>query len=426
MKTNQKRMKTNQKRKGAPMNRRDVLKSAGCLLMLPTLESFGQEAKVDDAVKANRLFCMNIGNGMCSDNFPTSTGNDYQSSSTFKPLESLKDDFTLCTNLRNYGSHESTMYAFAEYADHTNPQLIKDSVDEVAASHIGNDTRIRNLVVEQRNSYGISWKGGLPVSPIADVQILFQTIFGKVDKKKRAELLSLKKSMLDASRDDAKSMMRKVSEEDRVKLDEYFSSLRESEKSIQRAEQWLSQKDVEVPFPENVKFKTDGLSEYSQKILVCPHFNQRSTYLDLLFLAYKYDVTRVANVYSEWNWLGHHTDSHQVKTEEGFVKNIEADQGYMMQAARFLEKLKSTKTKAGGTLLDQTVCLVTSSLSINKEEGPHGMKNNPVVVAGGGFEHGKHIKFNGTDNRNNVYLAALQHLGVEIDSFATSSESAKL
>ena len=419
-------MRSIQKRKGAPMNRRDVLRSAGCVLMLPTLESFGQVAKGDDAVKANRLFCMNIGNGMCSDNFPTSTGNAYQSSSTFKPLESLKDDFTLCTNLRNYGNHESTMYAFAEYADHANPQLIKDSVDEVAASHIGNDTRIRNLVVEQRNSYGISWKGGLPVSPIADVQILFQTVFGKVDKTKRAELLTLKKSMLDASRDDAKSMMRKVSAADRVKLDEYFSSLRESEKSIQRAERWLSQKDVEVPFPENVKFKTDGLSEYSQKILVCPHFNQRSTYLDLLFLAYKYDVTRVANVYSEWNWLGHHTDSHQVKTEEGFVKNIEADQGYMMQAARFLEKLKSTKTKAGGTLLDQTVCLVTSSLSINKEEGPHGMKNNPVVVAGGGFEHGKHIKFNGTDNRNNVYLAALQHLGVEIDSFATSSESAKL
>jgi hypothetical protein len=426
MKTNQKRMKSNHKRKGAPMNRRDVLKSAGCLLMLPALESFGQEAKGYDAVKANRLFCMNIGNGMCSDNFPTSTGKDYQSSSTFQPLEKLKKDFTLCTNLRNYGSHESTMYAFAEYADHTNPQLIKDSVDEVAASHIGNDTRIRNLVVEQRNSYGISWKGGLPVSPIADIQILFQTIFGKVDKKKRAELLSLKKSMLDASRDDAKSMMRKVSEADRVKLDEYFSSLRESEKSIQRSERWLSQKDVEVPFPENVKFKTDGLSEYSQKILVCPHFNQRSTYLDLLFLAFKYDVTRVANVYSEWNWLGHHTDSHQVKTEEGFVKNIEADQGYMMQTARFLDKLKSTKTKVGGTLLDQTVCLITSSLSINKEEGPHGMKNNPVVVAGGGFEHGKHIKFNGTDNRNNVYLAALQHLGVEIDSFATSSESAKL
>jgi len=426
MKTNQKRMKSNHKLKGAPMNRRDVLKSAGCLLMLPALESFGQEAKGYDAVKANRLFCMNIGNGMCSDNFPTSTGKDYQSSSTFQPLEKLKKDFTLCTNLRNYGSHESTMYAFAEYADHTNPQLIKDSVDEVAASHIGNDTRIRNLVVEQRNSYGISWKGGLPVSPIADIQILFQTIFGKVDKKKRAELLSLKKSMLDASRDDAKSMMRKVSEADRVKLDEYFSSLRESEKSIQRSERWLSQKDVEVPFPENVKFKTDGLSEYSQKILVCPHFNQRSTYLDLLFLAFKYDVTRVANVYSEWNWLGHHTDSHQVKTEEGFVKNIEADQAYMMQTARFLDKLKSTKTKVGGTLLDQTVCLITSSLSINKEEGPHGMKNNPVVVAGGGFEHGKHIKFNGTDNRNNVYLAALQHLGVEIDSFATSSESAKL
>ena len=419
-------MRSIQNRKGVPMKRRDALKSAGCLVMLPALESFGQSSTGDEPGKANRLFCMNIGNGMCSDNFPTSTGNDYQSTSTFQPLEKLKNDFTLCTNLRNYGNHESTMYAFAEYGDHTNPQLIQDSVDEVAASHIGNDTRIRNLVVEQRNSYGISWKGGLPVSPIADVQILFQTIFGKVDTKKRAELLTLKKSMLDASREDAKSMMSRVSRKDRAKLDEYFSSLRESEKSIQRAEQWLSRKDVEVPFPENVPFETDGLSEYSQKILVCPHFNQRSTYLDLLFLAYKFDVTRVANVYSEWNWLGHHTDSHQVATEAGFIKNIEADQGYMMQTARFLEKLKSTKTKTGGTLLDQTVCMITSSLSINKEEGPHGMKNNPVIVAGGGFEHGKHIKFNGTDNRNNVYLAALQHLGVEIDSFATSSESAKL
>ena len=188
----------------------------------------------------------------------------------------------------------------------------------------------------------------------------------------------------------------------------------------------MSQEHVEVPFPGNVKFKTDGLSEYSKKILVCPHFNQRSTYLDLLFLAYKFDVTRVANVYSEWNWLGHHTDSHQVATEEGLLKNIEADQGYMMQTARFLEKLKSTKTKAGATLLDQTVCMVTSSLSISKEEGPHGMKNNPVIVAGGGFEHGKHIKFNGTDNRNNVYLAALQHLGLEVEHFATSSGCAKI
>ena len=96
------------------------------------------------------------------------------------------------------------------------PRLIKDSVDEVAAAHIGKDTRIRNLVVEQRSSYGISWKGGLPVSPIADVQMLFQTIFGKVDKKRRAELLSLKKSMLDASRDDAKSIMSQASKRDRV------------------------------------------------------------------------------------------------------------------------------------------------------------------------------------------------------------------
>ena len=51
-------MKSIQKRKGVHMNRRDVLKSAGCLLTLPALESFGQEPKGHDALKANRLFCI--------------------------------------------------------------------------------------------------------------------------------------------------------------------------------------------------------------------------------------------------------------------------------------------------------------------------------------------------------------------------------
>jgi hypothetical protein len=408
------------------MKRRDVLKSAGCLIMLPALESFGQETKGDDAVKANRLFCMNIGNGMCSDNFPTSTGVDYQSTSSFQPLESLKDDFTLCTNLRKTGGHGGTMLAFAEYAASESPQYILDSVDEVAASHLGNDTRIRNLVVEQKNSVGISWKGGLAISPITNSQALFHEIFGKVDKEKRAELLALKKSMLDGTREEAKRLSNKVSNQDRVKLDEYFSSLRESEKSIQRSQRWLSREHVEVPFPENVKFETQGCTEYLQKILTDKNFNERSTFLDLIFLAFKYDITRVANVYGEWNWTGHHTDSHNIQKKDGHVKNIEADQAYMMQTARFLEKLKSTKTQAGGSLLDQTVCLITSSLSISKAEGPHGGKNNPVIVAGGGFDHNKHIKFNGTDNRNNIYLAALQHLGCEIDSFATSSACAKL
>jgi hypothetical protein len=54
------------------------------------------------------------------------------------------------------------------------------------------------------------------------------------------------------------------------------------------------------------------------------------------------------------------------------------------------------------------------------------MKNNPVIVAGGGFEHGQQIKFNGTDNRNDVYLAVLHHLGLETERFGTSSRSAKI
>ena len=409
------------------MRRRKVLKSAGCLLMLPALESLGQEPEGDDAVKANRLFCMNIGNGMCSDNFPTSIGKDYQSSSTFHPLEHLKHDFTLCTNLRNYGNHESTMYAFAEYSDHTNPQLIQDSVDEIAASHIGNETRIRNLVVEQRHSYGISWKGGLPVSPITNGQILFETIFGKVDKKKREELLVLKKSMLDASRDDAKSLMRRVSEADRVKLDEYFSSLRESEKSLQRSERWLSQEHVDVPFPENVPFKTDGLTEYLQKILKCSYFNERSTYLDLLFLAFKFDITRVVNFYMVGLDHDHHITTHNVpKSEDARQSLTKYDSSFYSLLSNFYDKLSATKVDAGGTLMDETVTVATGNNSISQSMGPHNGNAIPVFVAGGQFSnHGGHVMRKG-ETTCDIYLSILQKFGIKRDQFGNSRKAIQL
>ena len=48
-------MRRSEKQKGAPVNRRDVLKSAGCFLMLPALESFGQEPEGNDAVSKSSV-----------------------------------------------------------------------------------------------------------------------------------------------------------------------------------------------------------------------------------------------------------------------------------------------------------------------------------------------------------------------------------
>jgi hypothetical protein len=47
----------------------------------------------------------------------------------------------------------------------------------------------------------------------------------------------------------------------------------------------------------------------------------------------------------------------------------------------------------------------------------------PVLFGGGGFRHGHHLAFSETDNYPlpNLYMSMLQNIGLERQSFATST-----
>ncbi|MFN7561415.1 MAG: hypothetical protein ACK5TH_06520, partial [Prosthecobacter sp.] len=53
----------------------------------------------------------------------------------------------------------------------------------------------------------------------------------------------------------------------------------------------------------------------------------------------------------------------------------------------------------------------------------HDNKNMPVLFAGGGFKHGQHLSFDQKDNYPlpNLYLSMLHRLGMQDESFATST-----
>ena len=53
----------------------------------------------------------------------------------------------------------------------------------------------------------------------------------------------------------------------------------------------------------------------------------------------------------------------------------------------------------------------------------HSTKNLPVLLAGGGFRHGQHLPFNPDSPPPlcNLYVNLLQRLGIETDSFDTST-----
>ena len=53
----------------------------------------------------------------------------------------------------------------------------------------------------------------------------------------------------------------------------------------------------------------------------------------------------------------------------------------------------------------------------------HDNHNLPIILAGGGFQHGQHLAFDKTNNYPlpNLFVTMLQRLGIEADKFASST-----
>jgi hypothetical protein len=150
--------------------------------------------------------------------------------------------------------------------------------------------------------------------------------------------------------------------------------------------------------------------------------------IDLMVLAFKTDSTRIITfalsgmnavpkidgVSQDWHNLSHHGQDPAKLAE---LKIIEIEQFKLF--GELLGKLKATN-EAGSSLLDQTTILFGSNLG---NASSHSNINMPILVAGGGFRHGQHLAFDPKKNPPlcNLYVQFLQRMGLEIDSFGSST-----
>jgi hypothetical protein len=81
-------------------------------------------------------------------------------------------------------------------------------------------------------------------------------------------------------------------------------------------------------------------------------------------------------------------------------------------------KLKNTKEE-GETLLDRTMVLAGSHMG----SGHHTVDHLPILLADGGFKHGRHLAFDRANNRPlcNLYVMMLRQFGMDVKSFGTST-----
>jgi hypothetical protein len=225
-----------------------------------------------------------------------------------------------------------------------------------------------------------------------------------------------RRSILDDISSEAKALSSKVGTVDKAKLDEYFASVRETEKQIERMQKW-----VDVPKP---KVTDAGLQLASQPM----NGHDRPMWLDVMlelsYLAFITDTTRVITF--EWSreaggfgggGENHHELSHHNGDPKNLTKLAEIDRFHLSRLGRFMELLKATK-EGPGSMLDSTMIFYGSGMNSGTGTGDHSPKNLPILVAGGsrlGLKHGQHVAHSPEKHPplSNVLMTMMQKMGVE-------------
>lgn len=408
------------------LNRRNLLKGAGVAITLPLMESLlpRSHAAIERASRAPRLATVAEPFGVVQDRFfPGTTGRDYALSPTLQPLQQVKDDFTVFSNFDHgvRGGHQAnhTLWSGIKNTDRASFPDGNITVDQRAAEIVGHNTRYPSLVFwTEKNSYT---RTGVAVPAIQTPSEAFNLMFVDDSAEKRKfdrETIEASGSILDAVLTDAKSFNRKLGRNDQQKLEEYFSSIRETEKKLELAESWIDQPKPSIVDP---KLKQIGNGARDEKT----GGNLLGVWFDLMFLALQTDSSRVVSMaINNCNWgLEGVTDSFHTLSHHGQVKQkldqLAIVEAFMMQnLGDFISRLKNTKQPNDSPMLDSTQILFGSGLGSGSR---HSNTNLPIILAGGRFKHGQHIDGQQRQPLCNLFLTVLQEMGAEQDYFNRSS-----
>ncbi|HSJ05007.1 MAG: DUF1552 domain-containing protein [Verrucomicrobium sp.] len=436
----------------AQVSRRAFLRGASTLLALPAMESFGFKAfaaqKAPEAI--TRMAFLYIPNGVNVHKWKVSgEGADYQLSQTLQPLSGLKNHFSVISNLA-HDKAEANGDGGGDHARATATYLtgcqakktagsdirIGQSVDQIAASHLGHMTRLGSLELStdgDRSSgkcdsgyscayqFNLSWKTeSMPMAPEMDPRLVFERLFGTVaasgGSPEAMRRNKYQKSILDFVLSDAKSLQRRLSGSDNRKLDEYLSSVRDIEQRIQKAE------TMTVTLPSGVQVPAGVPSTTQEHIRLM---------FDLLLLAFQTDSTRIATFLMAHDGSNrsfpeigvpdsHHNISHHQNNPEKLEKIAKIDQFYVQQFAYFLERMQASK-EGDKSLLDTSMIVYGGGIS---DGNAHDHDRLPVILAGranGGLNPGRHINLKDKVPMTNLYLSMLDRMGVGAERIGDST-----
>jgi hypothetical protein len=364
-----------------------------------------------------------------------------------QPLEPLKNELLVLSNLTanwgrpllvGAGDHGRALAAYMTGSFvHQSVSNLKlgVSADQIIANVVGKQTMLPSLEIgleETRQAgncdngyscayaYNIAWKTPTqPLPPISAPRSLFERLFGVdvfTSPEDRARRLAMRRSILDSVLDSTKSVQAKLGPVDRRKLDEYLTSVREVEQQVAKAETsgTVIEPGMEKPFGVPAEF-----GDYFKLMT------------DMLFIAFKADVTRVATVmigregsnrpYPE---IGipdsHHPITHHQKNPVLLDKITAINTYHTKLFAGFLQKLRDTPEGDSNMLHNSMICY-GSGLS---DGDTHLHDELPTILAGRGgnfFTPGRHVIYQRETPVTNLFATMGQRMGVRSEHIGDST-----
>jgi hypothetical protein len=385
-------------------------------------------------------------NGTNADRWlPEGEGTDWKLTPSLEPLADLRSDFLVLRGLAQNnaaalgdgpGDHARSAAAFLTGAHpyKTAGSRIRAgrSIDQILADHYGRSTRLPSIELgtEEGRSAGscdsgyacaysnnISWR--TPSQPMAkeiDPRKAFERLFGSPSEAAASKSrIALRQSVLDMVSDQSKKIQGRVSNEDRPKLEEYFESVREIERRLERSSQPVDLSGIDTKIPEQIP------ADYGDHIRVM---------YDLMVLAFQTDTTRLAtfmlaNEGSNKTFPmievkeGHHELSHHQNDQDKIDKIAKIDRYYSDQFGYFLKKMKATPD-GDSNLLDNSLIVYGGAIS---DGNRHDHNNLPLLLAGkagGKVQPGRLIRYQ-DQPLNNLFLTMLSMVGIEEERFGDST-----
>jgi len=368
---------------------------------------------------------------------PEQSGSEFILPADLQPLEAYKDKLALFSgfDVKLDGvpnkPHVTGCLGLRTGVPVPDYQVEAPTIDVMVADAIGKDTRFRSLEVSTsgvQRSYSYRSKNSpnpSETSPLA----LYQRIFGEGFQDPNAvsfkpdPKVMVHKSVLSAVAEDRKRLMRQVGAEDRHRLDEYFTSLRQLEQQLAL--------QLEPPAPVENFVIPDAPAEMELNSEMDTVMSTHKIMAELLARALQCNQTHVVNVLlsdttSNLRRAGstttHHTLTHEepVNPKLGYQEQVGWFATRSMEAWKdFLDALEAIP-EGDGTLLDNCLILAHSDCSIAKSHAVEGIPTMLAGNAGGKVRTGFHLA-GGADPISRIGLSVQQVLGLPVESWGTRS-----